>query len=350
MKKYIALLLSFVLVLTVFAGCQSQSSGTATTAAASSGSTAAASTDAPSGGFKLSGDVEFVCPYSAGGGSDLYARTAGNIMGEKGLLGGRTITVNNKTGGSGAVGDAYTATKAGDGTVITTYVSAQITGPMINGTEITYKDLTPICNLAMDEYTIGVLSTAEYKTLDEFIAYAKANPGKITVGGSGSGTEDNLVTGLMQMYCGIEVEYIPYNSSAEVMTAMLGGHINAGIYNPNEAISQYEAGDVLLLAAFGPERISVLPDVPTFTELGYDQVVFQQFRGIFGPGNMSQEAVDFWVSVFQEVIQDSTWTDGYLAKNGLTSKFLSGAEFDTFLDEEAAKYEAVLSSLGLMHS
>lgn len=350
MKKYIALLLSFVLVLTVFAGCQSQSSGTTTTAAASSGSTAAASTDAPSGGFKLSGDVEFVCPYSAGGGSDLYARTAGNIMGEKGLLGGRTITVNNKTGGSGAVGDAYTATKAGDGTVITTYVSAQITGPMINGTEITYKDLTPICNLAMDEYTIGVLSTAEYKTLDEFIAYAKANPGKITVGGSGSGTEDNLVTGLMQMYCGIEVEYIPYNSSAEVMTAMLGGHINAGIYNPNEAISQYEAGDVLLLAAFGPERISVLPDVPTFTELGYDQVVFQQFRGIFGPGNMSQEAVDFWVSVFQEVIQDSTWTDGYLAKNGLTSKFLSGAEFDTFLDEEAAKYEAVLSSLGLMHS
>ena len=350
MKKYIALLLSFVLVLTVFAGCQSQSSGTTTTAAASSGSTAAASTDAPSGGFKLSGDVEFVCPYSAGGGSDLYARTAGNIMGEKGLLGGRTITVNNKTGGSGAVGDAYTATKAGDGTVITTYVSAQITGPMINGTEITYKDLTPICNLAMDEYTIGVLSTAEYKTLDEFIAYAKANPGKITVGGSGSGTEDNLVTGLMQMYCGIEVEYIPYNSSAEVMTAMLGGHINAGIYNPNEAISQYEAGDVLLLAAFGPERISVLPDVPTFTELGYDQVVFQQFRGIFGPGNMSQEAIDFWVSVFQEVIQDSTWTDGYLAKNGLTSKFLSGAEFDTFLDEEAAKYEAVLSSLGLMHS
>lgn len=348
MKKYIALLLSLALVLTVFAGCQSQSSGTATTAAATTG-TSSASSDAPASSFKLPGDVEFVCPYSAGGGSDLYARTAGNIMTEKGLLGGRTITVNNKTGGGGAVGDAYTATKSGDGTVITTYVSAQITGPMINGTEITYKDLTPICNLAMDEYTIGVLSVAEYKTLEEFIAYAKANPGKVTVGGSGSGTEDNLVTGLMQMYCDIDVEYIPYNSSAEVMTAMLGGHINAGIYNPNEAISQYEAGDVLLLAAFGPERISVLPDVPTFTELGYDKVVFQQFRGIFGPGNMSQEAVDFWVGVFETVIQDSSWSDGYLAKNGLTSKFLSGAEFDTFLNEEAAKYEAVLGNLGLLH-
>ena len=132
------------------------------------------------------------------------------------------------------------------------------------------------------------------------------------------------------------------------MTAMLGGHISAGIYNPNEAISQYQAGDCTLLAAFGPERISVLPDVPTFTELGYPDVQFQQFRGIFGPGNMSEDAVAFWVDVFGKVVQDDEWTQGYLAKNGLTGKFISGSEFSDFIDGEAAKYKEVLNTLGLL--
>lgn len=298
-------------------------------------------------GFKLSGDVEYVVPYSAGGGSDLYSRTCANIMTELGLLGNRAVTVNNKPGGSGAVGDAYTATKKGDGTTITAYVSAQITTPIIAGSGITYKEMTPICNLALDEYTIGVLATAEYKTIEEFIEYAKAHPGEITVGGSGSGTEDNLVTGLMQMYCGIEVEYIPYDSSSEVMSGLLGEHLNAGIFNPNEALAQYEAGEVLLLAAFGADRISVLPDVPTFTEKGYEECRFQQFRGVFGPPNMDQEAVDFWVDVYSKVIEHEDWTEGYLAKNGLTSYFISGEEYAKFCEAEAEKYQAVLDTLGL---
>lgn len=328
MKKLLALTLALILALSLVACGGSADDGT----------------------FKLSGDVEYVVPYSAGGGSDLYSRTAANIMTELDLLGGRAVTVNNKPGGSGAVGDAYTATKKGDGTTITAYVSAQITTPIISGSGITYEEMTPICNLALDEYTIGVLSTAEYKTIEEFIDYAKAHPGEITVGGSGSGTEDNLVTGLMQMYCGIEVEYIPHDSSSEVMSGLLGEHLNAGIFNPNEALAQYEAGEVILLAAFGAERISVLPDVPTFTEKGYEECRFQQFRGVFGPPNMDQAAVDFWVDVYSKVIEHEDWTEGYLAKNGLTSYFIYGDEYKEFCAAEAAKYQAVLDTLGLSNN
>lgn len=340
MKKLVTLLLALTLVLSL-AAC-----GENKTPNNPGGGQNPSGNDAPS--FELTSDVEFVCPFSAGGGSDLYARTAANIMGELELTGKRTVTINNKTGGGGAVGDAYTATKKGDGTTITTYVSAQITSPMITGTGITYDQLTPICNLAMDEYTIGVLSTAEYQTLDEFITYAKENPGKITVGGSGSGTEDEVCTGLIELYCGVDLEYIAYDSSAEVMTAMLGGHISAGIYNPNEAMSQYEAGEVTLLGAFGPERISILPDVPTFAEQGYEDVQFQQFRAIFGPGGMDQAAVDYWVDVFSKVVEHEDWVNGYLGNNGLTGKFISGEEFTTFINGEAAKYEAVLDTLGLL--
>lgn len=322
MKKIIALLLTCLLILAL-AVCSAE-------------------------GFTLKSDVECVCPFSAGGGSDLYVRTAANIMTEKNLLGGRAITINNKTGGGGAVGDAYTATKSPDGTTICSYVSAQVTSPMVRGSGITYDQLTPICCLAMDEYTIGVAATAEYQTIDEFVAYAKENPGAITVGGSGTGTEDHLVVGLIELYCEVDLEYIPYDSSAEVMTAMLGGHISAGIYNPNEAIAQYEAGECTLLAAFGPERISVLPEVPTFTEMGYDKVQFQQFRGIYGPGGMSEDAVNYWCDIFAQVIEDETWTEGYLGHNGLTGKFLRGADFGAFVESEAAKYEAVLGTLDLL--
>lgn len=298
--------------------------------------------------YELPGDVEFVCPYSAGGGSDLYARISANIMSLKGLTGKSAVTIVNKPGGGGSVGDAYTFTRRGDGTTITTYVSAQITSPMINGAGITYKELTPICNLAMDEYTIGLLSSSEFKDINEFLAYAKANPGKVTVGGSGSGTEDELVTGLIELYCDVDFTYVAYDSSAEVMTAMLGGHIASGIFNPNEAIAQYEAGEVNLMAAFGPERISVLPEVPTFNEMGFPLVQFQQFRGIFGPANMTQEAVDYWVNVFSQVIEDPEWTETYLAKKGLTGRFIHGDEFKQFIEDEAVKYEAVLNSLGLI--
>jgi len=355
MKKLISLLLCVVMVLSLAACGAKEEEAPKAEAPVAEAPKAEAPAEAPAEeapaeepAFELPGDVEFVVCFSAGGGSDLYCRTAANIMGELGLTGKRAVTVNNKPGAGGSVGDAYTYTKKGDGTTIVGYVSAQVTGPMINQTEVTYEDLTPICNLAMDEYTIGVVATAEYQTAEEFIAYAKANPGKITVGGSGSGTEDELCTGLIELYADVDLEYVPYDSSGEVMTAMLGGHIAAGIYNPNEALSQYEAGEVILLAAFGPERISVLPEVPTWGEAGYDKVQFQQFRGIFGPPEMDQAAVDYWCDVFAQVIEHPDWTEGYLANKGLTGKFITGDDYGAFVAAEAEKYEAVLDAIGLL--
>jgi putative tricarboxylic transport membrane protein len=297
------------------------------------------------GEFTLDRNVEFVVPYGAGGGSDLYARIASDIMQKENLV-EKPIVVVNKTGGGGAVGDAYTASQNGKGEVLTTYVSAQITGPMINKTEGTYKVLTPIANLAMDEYTLGVLSSSPYTDLDTFLKAAKDNPGKITVGGSGKGTEDELVTGLLAQHADVTFEYVSFNSSAEVMSSMLGGHIDSGIFNPNECISQVNAGEVRLLGAFGPERISMLPDVATFKEAGFDEVIFQQFRGVFGPPEMPDGAVDYWVDVLQKVVETERWKTEYLEENGLTARFMSGDEYVSFLEEEANKYEETLRSIG----
>jgi putative tricarboxylic transport membrane protein len=334
MKKVLLTAMCVILSLSLAVGCGKSSGGSSTET----------STETKKE-FKLSGNVEFVVPYSAGGGSDLYARIAADVI-QKNKLAEVPIMVVNKPGGAGAVGDAYTASKKGNSEVITTYVSAQITGPLMNNTPVKYSDLTPIANLAMDEYTLGVLKDSAYKTIDDFIAAAKKAPGTITIGGSGKGTEDELVTGLLQKYADVKFEYVSFNSSAEVMGALLGKHLDAGIFNPNECISQYNAGQVNVLAAYGPQRISMFPDVKTFTELGYKEVVFQQFRGIFGPPEMSPEALAYWSDVFKKVTESEQWKTEYLNKNGLTSKYMTGEEYDKFLDGEAAKYEAILKDVG----
>jgi putative tricarboxylic transport membrane protein len=341
MKRTLSLIILTIMVFTLVTGCTQPAAPAPAPAAPAETPAAPAEPVA----YKPSRSVEFVVPYGAGGGSDLYARIASDIM-QKGDLVGQPVMVVNKPGGAGAVGDAYTFTKSGSGEVITTYVSAQITGPLMNNTEVTYKDLTPIANLAMDEYTLGVLSSAPFTTLEAYLAEAGKAPKTITVGGSGKGTEDELVTGLLAKHAGVEFEYVSFNSSAEVMSAMLGGHIDSGIFNPNECISQVNAGEVTLLAAFGPERISMLPDLKTFKEQGLEEVVFQQFRGIFGPPEMPEGAVEFWADVFEKVTSSDQWKTEYLAANGLTAKYMTGEEYNTFLDGEAAKYEDILRSVG----
>jgi putative tricarboxylic transport membrane protein len=295
--------------------------------------------------FKIQNDVQFICPFSPGGGSDIYARIAADIIQKNGWL-DHPIMVVNKPGGGGAVGDAYTLSQKGKPEVITTYVSAQITSPLVNKSQVIYRNLTPICNLAMDEYAIGVGKDSPYKTLKDFIQAAKEKPGTLTIGGSGKGTEDELVTGLLGKYAGVKFQYVSFNSSSEVLGAMLGGHLTAGIYNPNECSSQYEAGQVNILAAFGPERISMFPEIQTCVEAGYPDVVFQQFRGIFAPPEISEDAVKFWAEIFKKVAESERWQTEYIQKNGLTPKYIAGKDFSDFLDKEAQKYEAILRDIG----
>jgi putative tricarboxylic transport membrane protein len=333
MKKMLLTVMCAIFLLTMTVGCSNNSKPSKGTS------------ETPKEAFKLTGNVEFVVPYSAGGGSDLYARISADII-QKNKWAEVPLMVVNKPGGAGAVGDAYTVTKKGNNEVITTYVSGQVTSYLMNNTPVKFKNLTPIANLAMDEYTIGTLSSSPYKTIEELIAAAGKAPGTITIGGSGKGTEDELVTGLLSKYANVKFEYVSFNSSAEVMGALLGKHLDAGIFNPNECLSQQQAGQVTVLAAFGPERISMFPDVKTFTELGYKDVVFQQFRGIFGPPEMSAEALAYWTDTFKKVTESDQWKTEYLNKNGLTSKYMIGEEYTKFLESEEAKYQAILKDIG----
>ncbi len=292
-------------------------------------------------------NTEFVVPYGAGGGSDLYARIMSDIL-QKNKIVNPPIVVVNKPGGAGSVGDVYTSGKKGDSYTISTYVSGQMTSALFNKTPITYEKLTPIANLALDEYLLGVMA-GEYKNLDEFLKAAKASPNTITIGGSGKGSEDELCVGLLAKYTGAKFKYVSFNSSGEVMGAMLGGHIKAGIFNPNECDSQVQAGKVSTIAGFGTKRLDGrFKNTPTFGEQGFKEVVFQQFRGIVGPPDMPAEAVKFWADALKKATETEQWKKDYLIKNGLTNHFLGPVEFKKFLASENAKYTVILKDIGVL--
>lgn len=330
MKRSFVMLTVCILLAALLAGCGSQQKAA----------------DKPKA-FKPEKSTEFVVPYGAGGGSDLYARIMADIL-QKNKLVTSPLMVVNKPGGAGSVGDVYTFGKKGDSYTISTYVSGQVTSSLMNKTPVTYDKLTPIANLALDEYLLGVIA-GEYKSFDEFLKAAKAAPDTITIGGSGKGTEDELCVGLLSKYTGAKFKYVSFNSSAEVLSAMLGGHVKAGIYNPNECNTQIEAGKVATIGAFGTKRLGgVFKDTPTFGELGFKEVVFQQFRGIVGPPNMPPEAVKFWTDAFKQATQTEQWKKDYLQKNGLTDHFLPPEEFKKFLEGENKKYTAILKDIGAL--
>jgi len=333
MKKSLVLGLICLMLVSLLAGCSQQQKP--------------ADKPATPAAFVPDKNTEFVVPYGAGGGSDLFARILADIM-QKNKIVTTPIMVVNKPGGAGSVGDAYTFSKKGDKYTISAYVSGQITSSLMNSTPVTYDKLTPIANLALDEYTLGVMAN-NYKTFDELLKAAKDAPDTITIGGSGKGTEDELCAGLLSKYAGAKFKYVSFNSSGEVMTALLGGHIKAGVFNPNECNAQIEAGKVRAVGGFGTKRLpGVFKDTPTFAELGFKEVLFQQFRGIVGPADMPEDAVKFWTEAFKKATATEQWKKGYLEKNCLTEKFLEPAEFTKFMEGESKKYTDILKDIGAM--
>lgn len=288
-------------------------------------------------------NVEFVVPYSAGGGSDINARTLVEAIRQNDLV-DQNIVVLNKPGGSGAVGNTYTFSKRGDGHTIMTFVSGQMMSMISNDAEVTLEDLTPLGTLALDTLLLAVPEGKGIKTFADLAEKAKADPQGITIGGAGRGGEDNLVFDLLNQSAGAQFQYVPFEGSGEVLAALLGGHIDAGIFNPSEVTSQLEAGRVVPLGVFSEERLpEPFAEIPTFVELGHPDVTFTQFRGYVGPPEMPAEAVAYWEDVLREAFETGQWEE-YIRQGALIPRFLDAEESKTFYEQEEQKYRKLLEA------
>jgi putative tricarboxylic transport membrane protein len=288
--------------------------------------------------------IEVVVPYAPGGGTDILMRTIVAIIDEN-KWSPRPITVMNRAGGSGAVGYTYLISQKGNPHTIAGATPMVVSGKVQGRLPGNHRDaMTMLMIVAIDELMLSVRTESPHRTIDDFVKAARANAGKLTIGGTGTNTEDHIFTHLLEQAAGITVKYVPFNSGGEVTAALMGGHVDAAVENPNEIIAQVEAGKARNLAVAARKRLKDAPDLPTFAEKGYE-FFWEQYRGVVGPADMGPEAVKWWQDTLKKVTQTKRWQEDYIRKNLLTPTDWIGEEANKYLDGLHAKYEKALADL-----
>ena len=292
--------------------------------------------------------IRLLVAFSAGGVNDVVGRQWADRM--KNLLG--TVYVENQGGGSGTIATADVARAQPDGhTILLGSTSTMVLNPMTMP-KVPYdpvKDFTPIGILAVSTTSIVVHASVPVKNLKELIAYAKANPGKLTYGSAGAGTMSNLSGELFKQLAGLtDVVHVPYRGASPGITDLVSGHIP--MMTPNitgQVLELHRAGKIRILAINGPERLSVAPDIPTAIEEGVPNMIGLLFLGLFVPAATPKAIVDQIGDATRKLMADSAFQK-VLTDAGLEGISDSNSEkAKRFMEEELVRWEPVVAAAGM---
>jgi putative tricarboxylic transport membrane protein len=296
--------------------------------------------------------IEFVVPAGTGGGADQMARLIGGIA-DKHKLSPKPIIVVNKAGGAGAEGFLDVKGKKGDPHTIIITLSNLFTTPLHTGVPFSWKDLTPVARLALDQFILWVNAETPYMTAKDYIAAVKENAGKPSqkkMGGTGSAQEDQIITiQVQQAIDGTKFTYVPFKGGGEVCVNLVGKHVDSTVNNPIECASHWKAKRVRPLAVFDTERIPVAEwkEIPTVKEaLGVD-IHYVMLRGIFGPPNMPKDAVDWYVGFLKKVTETPEWKK-YMDDGALKPAFATGDEYVKWVEENEKLHRDLMAKGGLL--
>ena len=296
--------------------------------------------------------IEFVVPAGTGGGADQMARLIAGLS-DKHKLSPRPIIVVNKAGGAGAEGFLDVKGKKGDPHTIIITLSNLFTTPLHTGVPFSWKDLTPVARLALDQFILWVNAETPYMTAKDYIAAVKENAGKPSqkkMGGTGSAQEDQIITiQIQQAIDGTKFTYVPFKGGGEVCVNLVGKHVDSTVNNPIECASHWKAKRVRPLAVFDTERIPVAEwkDIPTVKEaLGVD-IHYLMLRGIFGPPNMPKEAVDWYVGFLKKITETPEWKK-YMDEGALKPAFASGDEYTKWVEANEKLHRDLMAKGGLL--
>ena len=283
--------------------------------------------------------IKIIAPVQPGGGVDLVARTIGERI-TKAL--GQPVVVDNQSGGGGIVGSQNTARAAPDGyTLMVGYVGTHGTNPAVR--KLPYdavKDFTPIAMVGGTPNVLVVPPSLPVKTLPEFIAYAKANKGKLSYGSSGPGTLTHLAMEQLKVASDIDPQHVAYKGIGPAITDILGGQTQALFPGLAAALPHIKAGKMRPLAITGTKRHPLLPDVPTFEELGYKGFDGVQWYGIVGPANMPPAIVATLNKAINDALADPELRER-LAGEALEPMPMTPEQFGKYMRDDIAKWSKV---------
>ena len=276
--------------------------------------------------------VEIIVHTGPGGGSDLLARAIANMMEKEKLVPVR-MQVLNKPGGNSAVAAAAIAERKDDPHTIGLITSVWIANPLTTSeAKITLRDLKPIAQLLREPAVFAVRADSPFKTLKEFIEAARTHPGKLKQSGGSVTSRDNIIRQTLQHATGTKWAFVSFQGGGERLAALLGGHVDIMVIEPQEAGEQVRAGKLRVLAQLAEHRLSGYPDAPTLKEAGYDVTPTPQIRAVMAPPQMSAEAAAYWEGRFAKLRETVSWKK-YIADNQLEDSFLPGAELHKSIGE-----------------
>ncbi|MCZ2257816.1 tripartite tricarboxylate transporter substrate binding protein [Sporosarcina sp. G11-34] len=292
-------------------------------------------------------NIELIAPASPGGGYDATSRAIQKILTDEKLV-DQNINVVNKPGGNGEVGWKYLQSKDAHSLAIDS--SLILTNNLLGKSDMTFKDLTPLAILTTEWISIAVPNDSPYEDGQALMEQLKKDPASIKIGiAPGLGNNDHLSFVQAAKTYGVDItklNFLVYEGGGDVVTSLLGGHVDVGTSSVSEFIDQHEAGKFKIVAVSSEERIKGLEDVATWKEQGVD-MVFPHWRGIVGPPNMTEEQIAYWDGVISKLVETDAWKK-IMENNEWELFYKDSKETKAFLEEQETNYEVLIKDSGLI--
>ena len=293
--------------------------------------------------------VEFVIPAGTGGGADQMARLIQGVVTKHNLM-KQPMVVVNKSGGAGGEGFLYVKDSKGDPHKIIITLSNLFTTPLATGIPFNWKDLSPVSMLALDEFVLWVNADSPYKSAKDYLAAIKAgNDNQFKMAGTGSKQEDQIITVALDKFTGKKFTYVPFKGGGDVAVQLVGGHVDSTVNNPIEAVAHWRAGKLRPLCVFDDQRMPYKEkvtdtmswnDIHTCMEAGV-KVDYLMLRGIFMPGGVSQDQVNYYVNLFKKVRETPEWKE-FMEKGAFNTSFMSGKEYASWVGKAEETHKALM--------
>ena len=288
-------------------------------------------------------EITIVVPFDAGGSSDMSSRIVATGMEE--VL-GKTILVENRSGGTGSVGMAYVRASKPDGYTLC-YVPVELVMQEPLGiSDLVPEDFKLVAQLTTVPAALTVSADSPFNTVEEFITYAKEHPGELNVGNSGNGSIWHLAATMLENATDTEFNHIPYDGAATAVTSLMGGHIDAVTVNAGEVLAGVEAGKLKVLALMTEERDKAsFADIPTLKECGID-VVMGGWGALAVPKDTPQEIVDILSNAAEEAAGTEEFQT-FISEHGMIVTHKNAEDTTAFVQEQKELFEELLASVEL---
>lgn len=290
--------------------------------------------------------VTLIVPFPAGGGTDAFARPLAAQLDKQFNT---RMVIDNRGGAGGTLGASAAAKAEPNGYTFFVGAAHHAIAPSIY-LKLDYdieKDFIPVALIATPPQVVVVNpAKVEAKTLAEFIAYVKANPGKVDFASAGRGTTHHLAGELFNIIAGTKLNHVPYRGAGPMMQDLVAGHVPIAFDGLGSSANQIQSGVLRALAVAAPARSGAIPDVPTAQEAGLKGYEVSTWYALFAPKGTPQPIVDRMIGEVRKALDSDTLKEAW-AKNGSPTPTLAGAEFGKFVSSEVTRWRDVVQQAGI---